>query len=295
MIDRTSLRVRTGVSSVLSRLRPTRQPRRSGGRRLRRPGRFAVVVARLGLAARTGFYLLLVYLIVRLTLASNNARQPNAHGAIATVARGPSGVALLVVAAAGFAAFGSIRIWVAWRDRRSSPWVRCRTALQGVFYLVLGWVPLSYALGSHSSGDEQQQHQTVADLLHLPGGPVIVFALGVIICAVAAYQVRTGVDRDYVKGMAIDDAPPWVRRLVLASGVVGIPARALVFLPVGVFFMVAAVQGDPSHADGLDRELTSLTGSAWGEAVLMLCAAGLLVFVVYSALETRYREVARDR
>jgi hypothetical protein len=107
--------------------------------------------------------------------------------------------------------------------------------------------------------------------------------------------VKSGVDGDYEKRMAVDGAPRWVRRLVRASGAVGIPARALVFLPVGVFFMIAAVQGDPGHADGLDRELTSLTGTGWGDAVLALCALGLLVFVVYSALETRYREVERNR
>jgi hypothetical protein len=165
--------------------------------------------------------------------------------------------------------------------------------LQGLFYFALAWVPLTYALGNHSAGKEAQQHQTVADLLHLPGGRFIVFALGLVVCGVGAYQVKTGVDRDYLEDMAIDDAPPRVRRLVLASGAVGIPARALVFLPLGVFFMIAAVQGDPSRADGLDHELTSLSGSAWGEAVMALCVLGLLGFVVYSALETRYRVVAR--
>ncbi|HTW19490.1 MAG TPA: DUF1206 domain-containing protein [Mycobacteriales bacterium] len=263
-------------------------------RRLRRPDRLAIGLARLGLAARTGFYLLLVYLIARLALASRNDQQPNAHGALAIVADAPLGIAVLIVTAAGFAGFGVTRLRAAWKDNESSVWTRLRTVLQGLFYLVLAWIPLSYALGNHSTGKEQQQHQTVADLLHLPGGPVIVFALGIVVCIVAAYQVWTGVDRDYVDGMAIDDAPRWVRRLVLASGAIGIPARALVFLPIGVFFMIAAVQGDPRHADGLDRELTALASHSWGDAVLALCAVGLLVFVVYSSLETRYREVARN-
>jgi hypothetical protein len=283
------------VSSVLDRLQPSAQTRRAVARRLRRPKSLAVVVARVGLAGRTGFYLLLVYLIARVALASHDTKQPNANGAISTVARGPFGIAVLVVVAAGFAGFGGTRIWGACRDGSASAWSRIRTALQGLFYLVLAWVPLSYALGNHSTGKEQQQHRTVADLLHLPGGPAIVFALGLVICVVAAYQVRTGVDRDYVKGMAVDDAPRWVRRVTLASGLIGIPARALVFVPVGVFFMIASVDGDPSQADGLDRELTSLTGSGWGDSVLALCALGLLVFVVYSALETRYRKVAQGK
>lgn len=272
----------------------TRKQIRAFARRLRRPEKFAVALARVGLAGRTGFYLLLVYLIARLAMASNASKQPNANGAIATVAGGPVGIALLVVTAVGFAGFGLTRGWAAARDQTSSAWTRARTGLQGVFYLALASVPLSYAFGNHSTGKEQQQHHNVADLLHLPGGAVIVFALGLVVCGVSAYQIKTGVDRDYVDGMAIEKAPRWVQRLVEASGMIGIPARALVFLPVGVFFMIAAVQGDPAHADGLDRELTSLVGSPWGDVVVGLCGLGLLVFAVYSALETRYREVARN-
>lgn len=254
------------------------------------------MLARLGLAARTGFYLLLVYLIVRVAVEAHNSRQTNAHGAIAIVAQSGFGTVVLLITAVGFAGFGGTRLWAVWREREdSSLWTNVRTALQGLFYFVLAWIPLSYALGNHSTGKEQQQHQTVSDLLSWPGGPVIVFALGVIICVVSAYQIKTGLDRDYVDGMAVDNAPRWVRRAVLASGVVGIPARALVFLPVGVFLMIAAVQGNPSKADGIDRELTSLTGSPWGYPVLVLCALGLLVFVVYSAFETRYREVAHNK
>lgn len=258
-----------------------------------RPPKAAVVVGRFGLAARTCFYLLLVYLIGQIAFESHGAKQANANGALSTVAQGVLGVAVLVAAAAGFAGFGALRIWGAVRDRKASGWSRTTTLLQGAFYVALAWFPLSYALGNRSTGKEQQQHQTAGDLLHLPGGPVIVFALGLVIVGISAVQIYNGIDRDYIDGMAIDDAPRWVRTLVLASGMVGIPARALTFLPLGIFFMIAAVQGDAARADGLDGELTLLTHNPWGDVVLALCALGLLVFAVYSGLEARYRELAR--
>jgi hypothetical protein len=261
----------------------------------RRPPTAAIVIGRLGLAARTAFYLLLVYLIVRVAVASHGARQTNANGALSTVAKGALGTALLAATTAGFLGFGLLRMWGAARDGRASRWSRAGTALQGAFYVVLAWFPLSYAIGNRSTGTEQQQHQTAGDLLHLPGGQVIVFALGLVIVGACAVQIWNGVDRNYIDGMAVDDAPAWVRTLVLASGTFGIPARALTFVPLGVFFMIAAVQGNPARADGLDGELTSLTGSAWGDVVLALGAVGLLVFAVYSAMEVRYREVARGR
>ena len=179
-----------------SRMGPSPQTRRALAHKLQRPKKWAAAFSRLGLAARTGFYLLLVYLIIRLAIASHGAKQPNANGALSTVARGWPGIAMLVLTAAGFAGFGLTQIWLAGRGRRQPAWDRVRTAAQGVFYLGLGWVPLSYALGNHQTGKEQQQHQTVADLLHLPGGRIIVFVLGLGVCAVAADQVRSGLGRD---------------------------------------------------------------------------------------------------
>jgi len=259
---------------------PSKQPRHA-----------AIILARAGLAARTAFYVLLLYLIVRVAVASHDSRPANTHGALSIVAAGGIGIALLVAASAGFAALGVVRLWSAIRDTAADRWPRVRAVLEGIFYLILAWIPTSFALGNHSTGSEHQQQQTTADLLHLPGGRVIVCGIGIGIVIVAAYQIWSGVDEKYVDRLAIDDAPRWVQAVARASGKVGLPARALVFLPIGVFFILAAFGGDASRADGIDHELTSLTGNPWGDIVLGLIALGLLVFVVYSALEVRYRDI----
>ncbi len=252
----------------------------------------ATALARFGLVARAAFYLLLVYLVVLLAVGAGG-RQANAHGALATVASHPAGLAAIVATAAGFLAFGGVRVRAAITDDAPPWWRRAMTLAQGLFYVALTWVPMSYALGNRSSGSEQQQHKTTTGLLHLPAGREIVFALGLVVIGVCASQIRTGLGQDYADGMQLGHAPPVVQRLVRISGTVGIPARAAVFVPMGVFFMIAAVQADPRHADGLDRELAALSGHAWGVAVLALIAAGLFVFAVYSLLEARYRSVTK--
>jgi hypothetical protein len=169
------------------------------------------------------------------------------------------------------------------------------TLLQGLFYLALTWVPLSYALGKHSSGSEQQQHKTASGIMVLPAGRELLFALGLIVVGVCAHQIWTGIDQDYADGMDTGRSPAWVRGLVRTAGTVGIPARAIVFLPTGIFFMIAAVQSDPRHADGLDKELATLARTAWGTAVLGLVALGLTAFTVYSFLEAKYRKVLKAK
>ncbi|HEX7107162.1 MAG TPA: DUF1206 domain-containing protein [Acidothermaceae bacterium] len=248
-------------------------------------------LARVGLFARGAFYCVLVYLVAQ--LAGGGGKQANANGALSTIAATPGGLVAIAATAAGFLAFGATRIWGAIRDRQHPRGSRAMTGAQGAFYVALTWVPLSYALGKHGSGSEQQRHQTASGLLRLPAGRELLFALGLIVVGVCVHQFWEGVDQKYADGMDADRSPRWVRAMIRTSGTVGIPARAVVFLPTGVFFMISAVQANPNHAAGLDKELAALAGHDWGVAVLALVSLGLAVFALYSFLEARYRAVLR--
>ncbi len=249
--------------------------------------------ARVGLLARSVFYCMLVYLVAQLALGGG--KQANANGALTTISAKPGGLAAIAATAAGFLAFGASRIWGAVRDDQQSLGSRATAFLQGAFYVALTWVPLSYALGKHKSGSEQQRHKTADGVLRLPAGRELLFALGLIVVVVCVHQFWNGVDQKYADGMDTDQAPRWVRVMIQAAGTIGIPARAAVFFPTGVFFMIAAVQADPNHADGLDKELATLASRDWGSAVLAFVALGLAIFALYSFLEARYRQVLRAK
>ncbi len=248
-------------------------------------------LARVGLLARSVFYCMLVYLVAQ--LAAGGGKQANANGALTTIASGPGGLAAITATAAGFLAFGVARVWGAIRDDHPSTWSRATTFVQGAFYVALAWVPLSYVIGKRNSGSEQQHQRAASGLLRLPAGRELLFALGLIIVGACVHQFWNGVDQGYADGMDTKRSPRWVRGAVRAAGTVGIPARAAVFFPTGVFFMIAAVDADPNHADGLDKELAALASHVWGIAVLALVAFGLSVFALYSFLEARYRQVFR--
>lgn len=258
-----------------------------------RSRRLAVAVARFGLVARGCFYLLLAGLVLNLAAEGPTGPQTNANGALSTVASNVVGELAIIAVAVGFLAFGIARLWGAWTDRKASGWHRIATACQGAFYVVLMWIPLSYALGNHSTGSNQSQHHETGDLLRLPAGREIVAALGVVVIAMCANQIRTALTAEYADGLDLRASPRWVGGLVRGAALVGIPARALVFVPVGVFLIVAACEADPAHADGLDQILAKLSGHWWGTVLLALVACGLLVFATYTFLEARYRKVLR--
>ena len=241
------------------------------------------VVARVGLVARAAFYLLLAGLAVDVAVTRGHAgRQANAHGALSVVAVDPVGLVAVVLTAVGFLVLGVARIVGALRDDELPGWRRTTTALQGAFYVVLTWVPLSFVLGRRSTGSEQSQHAETARVLGWPGGRVLVVAVGLVVVGVCAWQIRTACTRDFTDGMGMQKRSRHVRRLITVVGVIGIVARALVFVPIGLFLVVAGIQADPGHANGLDETLASLAREPWGPAALAVVAAGLVVFAVYS-------------
>lgn len=254
------------------------------------------IVARSGLVARAAFYVLLAGLAVDVAVTrGHGGQQANAHGALSVVAINPWGLLAVLLTAVGFFVLGAARLVGAVRDDELPVWRRTTTALQGVFYVALTWVPLSFVLGRRGVGSEQSQHAETAQVLSWPGGRAVVMAVGVIVVAVCAWQIRTAWTRDFTDGMGMRKRSRRVRRLITGLGVVGIVARALVFVPVGVFLVVAGVQADPRHADGLDATLAAMARRPWGPVMLGLVAAGLVAFAAYSLLEARYRRVARGK
>jgi hypothetical protein len=251
-------------------------------------------MASLGLAGRGGFYLLLAYLTTRLAVFGSAPQQANASGALATVTKPVAGRIVVGAVAVGLLSFGVESLVAGWRDRGGGRRRRVLSGLRGFFYICLAYVPVSYLYGNHEVGSEQQQRRSTGKLLGLAAGRELVAALGVVVVVVCGWQIYSAWRDDPVDRVDLSGQPPWLERTVRVTAGVGIVARAATVLPVGVFLVVAAIQFDPNHAKGLDGELASLGRNPWGRALLVVIAAGLLVFAVFSLLEARYRDPDKE-
>jgi hypothetical protein len=251
-------------------------------------------VARLGLAARAAFYLVLAYLALRIAFLPADATGPaNAHGALATIADTIVGKVAIAVGAVGFIAFALARLSASVRDPDCSRWQRLVTALHGLVYLAIAYVPVSFLWGNRSTGSERQQQHRTAHLLGFPGGQVVVVGIGLAVVAACGWQIRSALCDDHREDLKLSGSSRRLRTVVQVVGAVGTAARALVFLPLGGFLIVAAIRYDPSEANGLDGELLVLSGHWWGTAVIVLAALGLLAFAAYSGFEARYRDTTK--
>jgi Domain of Unknown Function (DUF1206) len=262
----------------------------------RRPPQPVRLVARLALVARGLFYLLLAGLAVNILAGAGRERagsgQANANGALTQVAQAPVGFALLAGAALGFVVYALVRLGGAITDHRHGRLRRLSTAGQALLYLAMGAATISFLFGSRATGSEQQQRSTAARLIALPFGRPMLAGIGLAVLAMCAWQLVVAARGDFADTLRDDRMGPLGRRLVMLTARIGIPARALAIVPIGVFLVLAAVQADPGKAKGLDAVLFDLSRSAAGRALGVLAAAGFAVFAVYSLLEARYRQVS---
>lgn len=266
---------------------------RAVARRIDR-SRTAEWIARTGLAARSGFYLVLAYLALRIAfLSPSDAAAANAHGALATIASSVIGKVAIVAAVVGFVGFGLARLSAAFRDPDCNRWQRAGTAIHGLFYLALTYVPLSFLVGNRSAGSERQQQERTAQLLGFPGGQVLVVGIGLVVIGVCIWQVRKAFTDDHRDDLKLRGTSAVTKKLVQILGVIGTAARAMVFLPIGGFLVVAGIRYDPRDSHGLDGELLALAGHLWGVVVIVVAAAGLLAFAAYAALEARFRDTTK--
>lgn len=249
--------------------------------------------ARVGLVGRAVFYLLLAGLALRLLVGPpGGAGQANANGALRAVAQTPVGAVLLVGAAVGFLAYGVARLLGTATDHEQGRLRRLSTAGQGVVYLGFAWVTASFLFGREDAGSEQQQEETTGLVLRLPGGRLLVAAVGLALLGVCCWQLVVATKAHFGDTLRDEQMSRPVHAIVWLIARVGIASRALAYAPIGVFLVLAGARSAPEQADGLDAVLLELTSTAWGRVLVALVAVGFAVFAAYSLIEARYRQVS---
>ncbi|WP_421734154.1 DUF1206 domain-containing protein [Cellulomonas sp.] len=251
------------------------------------------LAARAGYAVSGVLHILIGVLALRVALGSG-AQQADQSGALGTIAATPFGSVVLWFSVVAFLALGA---WQVAKAIHGSPsgagsggaGERAKAAGRAVVYLALALTALSFARGGGSSSSAQTA-DTTAKLMGAPGGRLLVAALGLAIVGVGAYHVYKGAKKKFLEDLhrlPSGAAGPVVRRL----GVVGYVAKGVALAIVGVLFVTAAAQADPSKATGLDGALHTLRDQPAGVVLLVIVALGFVAYGVYSFVRARYGRI----
>jgi hypothetical protein len=146
--------------------------------------------------------------------------------------------------------------------------------------LIFGW-------GSSGGGDSGARNWT-AWLLQQPFGRWLVGLIGLAIIGAGIGHTIKGCRAKFEKYLQMD-----VATLDKVSPVCrfGLMARGIVFVIIGGFLVVAAVEFNSAEARGLQGALQALQQQPYGWILLGIVALGLAAFGVYSLIEAWYRRI----
>jgi hypothetical protein len=257
------------------------------------------VFARFGYAARGIVYLVIGVLAVELAVGVGGGSATDQKGALQRIYEQPFGKFLLAIVAIGLFGFALWSLLQAWFDTENLGTKakgiigRLGYVVTGLSYGLLAWGALQPVIGSGTSGKSSTNtaQDTTAQLLKQPFGVALVVILGLVIVALACFLFYKGYSAPFKRRLNLVTVSPQVRRTMIFLGQFGYMALGVVFLIVGLFLDIAAIQHDPHKAKGLDAALLELTHQPFGQFLLCIVALGLVAYGVYSFVEARYRRV----
>ena len=268
----------------------------------RPPGRRAAKSAPLRFLGRAGFlarglmYVVIGWIAVALAFGKTSQRADKS-GALQTLGRSPGGEIALWVLAIGFfgmaiwrlseAAFGTPET-----DEKKAVWTRLTALAKAVAYGVLGYTVIDYAIGAGGSqSSDRQSVDLTATLMRHPGGRILVGVIGLVLIGAGLFLAYQAWRERFKKDLLLGQLGQRTRPAVEWLGRIGGVARGAVFITAGVFLVIAAVTAQPGQAKGIDSSLRALAATPGGPWLLVLVAAGLVMFGLYSCCEARWRRV----
>jgi Domain of Unknown Function (DUF1206) len=274
-----------------------RRKARSAGTSGRRAAnsRFMSALARAGFVARGAVYVIIGWIALQIAFG-HSGQQADRAGALRLVAKTPFGAAALWLLVIGFTGMALWRlseaIWGAAGPGGHKAGKRLAALGRTIVYGVFAYSVAKYALGlgAPSSSNAQSQDLT-ATAMHYPGGRLIVGIIGGAFIVGGAALMRKAWTRRFLRELRLGSASRSTRRVVEWLGQVGGVARGIVFATAGIFLVVAAATAQPGQAKGIDSSLRVLASTPLGPWLLLLVAAGLVIFGAYSLCEARWRNV----
>ncbi len=247
-------------------------------------------IARAGFIARGLLYVL--FGVIALTVRSKADEGQSA--VFDTVGQAPMGSVLLILLAAGLAAYGLFRLICAWLDIEGKGRElkglagRAAQAGSGLLHLGLAWSAVQFLIGTKRSYDhagDQNSREAVRTIFDLELGDGALYAIAVGFLFAAGLQLRKAWKKSHMK-QCRSDTP----EIAFTFGRIGLVARGAVFSIIAWSFYRTAQTDDIGQAHAVGGAIASLRSN---EVLFLAVCLGLILFGVFSLMLARYRVVPK--
>ena len=238
---------------------------------------------RVGLVAYGVVHLMIGWLALQLALGEREESASNS-GALHALAEQPLGGVLVWAVAVG------MLLLVVWRllefgfgfeeeGDSAKRWRKRLTSLgKAVIYGALGWSAAKTALGDGSKGGTDS---TTAKLMDLPGGQLIVGAVGLAIVAYGIVLVRRGWTEKFTEHLDAQGQSGKDGSTYVLLGKVGYIAKGIAIVLIGGLFVYAAMEHKAKKSGGLDQALQTVLGYPFGQVLLAAIGVGIACYGLF--------------
>jgi len=252
-----------------------------------------VPVMRMGYAGRGLTYLVVAG--ISLWAMWHGGQAQGTGSALGQIENTTGGGILLAVIALGLFAYALWRLLAAALDldahgsEAKGIVARAAMAVSGVIHLGLAIAAVSLLLTTGGSEGESRISAWVGAVMGWPGGRWVVGLAGLAIIAAGAKYIIEGWTAGYEKYLA---ASSFTSRWRIALRI-GEAAHGVAIAVIGLLFLLAAWQADPSEAGGLAGAFDWLGSQTYGRLLVAALCVGLLGFALFCFVNARWRIVPR--
>ena len=245
---------------------------------------------RVGLSAYGTVHILIGWLALQLAFG-DRTEDASSGGAMQELAGHPLGEVVVSAIAIGM---GILVLWrllevlVGHRDKEEgvSRWrARAVSGFKALVYAALCGTAVSVLLGATSSAGGSSWTGTVKDW---PAGHSMIAAVGLAGLVYGANHARRGLTEAYAKHLSTEGRRGEAGKAYLLFGKLGYAGKGLAIAIVGALIVIGGLTRHAARSRDLDHALRQLLSYPFGQALLVLIAAGFICFGVFCLARARH-------
>ncbi|MGC1305900.1 MAG: DUF1206 domain-containing protein [Phormidesmis sp.] len=252
--------------------------------------------ARFGYAAKGVLYGSIGLLALLEALNVSSGKTVGSEGVLKTIAAQPYGQVLLAVLAVSLTGYVVWRFIQAFVDPEHGGHEakdilrRVGYACSGLVYASVAFSALKILTASSSDGGKTTQ-EWVLTVMQQPFGRWLVGAGGLLFFGLGCYYFYRAIKAKFRKRFKLHEMSDVERTWATIIGRVGVTARGVVYVIIGIFAMRAAWTFDPSEVKTTEGVLAVFNSNPADEIILSILGIGFIAYGVHMGFQARYRRI----
>ena len=247
----------------------------------------------IGYAAKGTVYLLVGFQATQAALIAR--KEPlGTYLTLTSLVRQPLGIFFLCLLAISLMGYVLRRFLQAIFEIASSDSFNLKLIVNSCGYIMSG---ISYAGISYSAFNmilelgeyDDTIEDLVSELFDQPLGEWLIFFGGLAVISVGISYIHGAYSGSYISEFKSSEIDDRVEQWVTLVGKVGVAARGIAFLFIGIFLIQAAISANPEAAGGLQNVFRNLAQQPLGWFWLLLVGIGFIAYGLYMFVAARYR------